>query len=173
MKGLLPVVTQRANHDCTSATYFFSVALPTAKATELSPAWDISHVSGARNQSAVAGDALSVRVMGDRVAKSLSTTGNARSNTNSSAGAISVIQDIVLPAISVSGLSRRLGTDFSDASDSNGRDERVTLLLDCGYTQDRPLSTHLTHEGTCLPHFRFDLAQALQAFDSVGVGIVG
>jgi hypothetical protein len=38
--------------------------------------------------------------------------------------------------------------------------------------QDLPLSTHRAHDGICRPHFRFDLAQALQAFDSACIGMV-
>jgi hypothetical protein len=35
-----------------------------------------------------------------------------------------------------------------------------------------PLSAHRAHVGICRPHFRFDFAQALQAFDSACVGMV-
>jgi len=38
--------------------------------------------------------------------------------------------------------------------------------------QDLPRSAHRAHDGICRPHFRFDLAQALQAFDSACVGMV-
>jgi hypothetical protein len=37
--------------------------------------------------------------------------------------------------------------------------------------QDSPLSAHRAHLGSCRPHFRFELAQALQAFDCVCFGI--
>lgn len=116
---------------------------------------------------------LSARKGDDREARSLSIGANAKSNTNSSAGIISVIHDVVLCADSVSSLSSRLGTDSFSALESNGRDECAALLLDDGYTQDCPLLTHRTHEGICLLHFRFELEQALQAFDPVDFGIVG
>lgn len=38
--------------------------------------------------------------------------------------------------------------------------------------QDLPLPVQRAHDGICRPHFRLELAQALQAFDSACVGMV-
>lgn len=54
------MVTQRSNQDCSTVTYFFIVALPTGIAAEVFTLWDILHVSGARNQSALVAGALGV-----------------------------------------------------------------------------------------------------------------
>jgi len=68
----------------------------------------------------------------DEAVKSLSMSGNARSNIRSSARIRFAVREDVLPATSASSPSSTLGTEPLNASDSNGRDEEAALLLDGG-----------------------------------------